>query len=944
MLNNVPQKGLGQAVLLQKKYLLQGLATILTTLTIAAFLLISLAPIAPLSLGLVIVSLAVLLITVYLAQNHKTRPAIHFFFAAQVIVHSAHLYGSGLPHLAYPSFAYFMLIALVAVALLDSMGASVFYATAVLGVATYISQNTGQIPRSYLISYALTVASLGAIIWFANIYIKKALRPAQDKAGKGEQAHPSTEISSHHLQKSAEIGQVINSIIDLKQLLSTAANLITDQFGYYFVGIYLLDDPQNQLILRGCTNAYSQKLLERAFSLNLQENAIICWAANHREGRIAENVNNDPAYLSVPELPETQSELALPLLVHDKLLGVLDVQSKQPGAFQKEDIAFLQILANQIAGNIETALTFAQTEAQLHEIGALYNLNSLLTTTLDVQEIYRRGMLSFAEMLPIARGSLYTWDSENHILTSHIDIWSRKGDEGAPSYTLERRRVELVGLTNTQRVLQTLEPIIYFRGDPNLSESRQKYLEDAGMDTCLHVPLVQGVEAVGLIELFRTAEQGKFHQHEIHLAQAMATQVGSARQNAVLATEARARAAQFSTLNRISTLVSLSPTLADVFEGARREIFALSQVTGLSIMLLTPDKTHINWIYGFEKGQEVDLTSIPPLSINQGFSGYVARTREILHINRHMQEKSAEFQSMTVGALPSSWLGLPLIVANELIGVLAVENEYDNDAFTEQDVALLKVIVGPLAIAINNLLQFNRVEAALESQSKQRVQLQTAAEVAAAATSILDRQELMERSVNLIKERFALYYVGLFLAEEGGTVAVLHAGSGEAGRVQVAQGHRLEIGGRSLIGGAMSDGRVRITQDVKTDEEWRPNPILPDTQAELALPLKVRDMTIGALTVQSTQPNTFEDSLIRTLQTVADQLAVAIENAHLLENAEARARQQRLLNEISTQMYRSTDVTEIIRTGLRALSKQLNGASVSIYLGDTVSESTGEPR
>ncbi len=419
----------------------------------------------------------------------------------------------------------------------------------------------------------------------------------------------------------------------------------------------------------------------------------------------------------------------------------------------------------------------------------------------------------------------------------------------------------------------------------------------------------------------------------------------TARQNAELATEAQARAAQLSTLNRISMLLSLSPTLADVFDGARREIFSLIEATGLSIMLLTPEKTHINWIYGFEKGKEVDLSHIAPLPISQGFSGHVVRTREVLLINHQTQEISAEYKSFTIGAPASSWLGLPLIVANELIGVLAVENEFDHDAFTQQDVDLLKIIAGPLAVAINNHLQFTRIEEALASQSEQRIQLQTAAEVAAAATSILGKQELIERSVSLIKERFNLYYVGLFLADGDGENAILRAGSGDAGRQQVSQGHSLKIGGRSLIGGAMSDGRIRISQDVIADTEWQPNPILPETKAELALPLKVRGRIIGALTVQSNQRNFFKDSLIGTLQTMADQLAIAIENAQLLENAEARARQQRLLNEVSLQMYRSTDVTEIIRTGLKALSEQLEGAPVSVHLGDstpTLSAPRGE--
>ncbi len=937
----LPQN-VGQSSIKQRSTVLQILAVILTFLTIVYTI------ITPATNKLfarqlpfqIIISLLVLLATIYLARRQKVRIAIHLFFIAQIILQTTIFHSSNVPY-----FAYFMLVTLVAVAILDLISASIVYAAVVLFSVTIFVRGADQVENEFLVGFYITAVSLGLTTWFATTNVSNALRQAQENATQLEQNNKIIANRSYQIQKSAEIGQVINSILDLKWLLSTAADLITDQFGFYFVGIYLLDETQKRLVLQGATSNTGHAMLSKNFSLNLQANAIVCWVAKNKTARITDNVQEDPTYLVVPELANTQSEVALPLLAHNTLLGVMDVQSNKPRAFQDEDIAFLQILANQIAGAIENAKIFAQTETQLNETITLYNLNSLLTTTLDIQEIYRRSALSFTETLDISRCSLHIWDKEANTLTSQIDYISQKEGQHSESYSLERRQIELLGRSNTHRVLHTLEPIIHYHADPNISERRKQYLDEIGMNICLQIPMVQGVEAIGLVELFRTQEQGPFTKNEIQLAQAMANQVANARQNAELATEARARAAQLSTLNRISTLVSLSPTLADVFDGTRREVFALFEATGLSIMLLTPDKTHINWIYGFEKGHEVDLSSIPPLPISQGFSGYVARTREVLHINRRMQEMSTEFQSLTVGALPSSWVGLPLIVANELIGVLAVENEYDNEAFTEQDVSLLKIIVGPLAIAINNLLQFARIEAALESQSKQRVQLQTAAEVSAAATSILDRQELIDRSVMLIQERFDLYYVGLFLLSDDGAYAVLRAGSGKAGKIQVAQGHRLEIGGQSLIGGAMSDGRVRITQDVAVDEEWRPNPILPDTKAELALPLKVRGRIIGALTVQSTHPHAFEDSLISTLQTMADQLAVAIENAQLLASSEARTRQQRLLNEVSMKMHRSTDVTEIIRTGLQALSDQLGGAPVSIYLGSSTAssaESKGE--
>ncbi|MCA9936228.1 MAG: GAF domain-containing protein [Ardenticatenaceae bacterium] len=917
----------------QQSRLLQILAVTLAALTILYTLLQSPQPeyvAVPIILSLLLTG-----ITIYLTRLSRHRLAVHFFFVSQTIIHVFLLFSSGVTAVAYLS-----LTAVVAVAILDSILASALYGTAVLISTTLYTHYVGETDASFLTGYYITTISLAIITWLIVRNIQETLRHAQEKTQTTQDNLSELQANStfiqrraRQLQQSAMIGQVMNTIHDLEWLLKTSSELIHEQFGFYFVAIYLLDENANQLILKTATGQVGQIMQTEKFSVSLQANAIICTVANSRKARIAHDVSQDPAYLAVPHLAATQSEVAVPLIVRDTLLGILDVQSDEPNAFQEEDVNFLQILANQIAGSIDNARLFAETETQLNEAVTLYNLNTLLTTTLDAHEIYRRSALAFIESINCSRCIIYSWEPELNTITVQIDFTHSEKGQTTGHFNFNRTVYELQGMSDTQRVLQTLETLTYHRQDHGLPTEKERLMREAGLDISLVLPMIQGIEAIGLIELFRTEAQGNFNQRESELAQTMANQIASARQNAMLATEARARAAQLSTLNRISTVLSLSPSLTDVFDGARREIMSLIEATGMSIILLNSGGTHLNWIYGYERGQEVDLSSIPLLPISQGFSGYVVRNRDVLHINRQMQEMSNELQSLTVGALPNSWLGLPLFVTNELIGVLAVENEFDNEAFSEQDVALLKTIAGPLAITIKNSLQFAEIQAALEAQSKQRVQLQTAAEVAAAASTILDGQVLINRAVTLIKERFGLYYVGLFLIDESGKQAVLRAGTDEAGRVQLAQGHQLTVGGRSLIGGATSDGRIRITQNVTEDTEWLPNPTLPDTRAELALPLRVRDEIIGALTVQSAQANAFDEGLIGTLQTMSDQLAVAIENAQLLAGAEARNRQQRLLNEISARMYQSVDVTEIVRVGLQAISDQLGGAEVGAQLG-----------
>ncbi len=182
-----------------------------------------------------------------------------------------------------------------------------------------------------------------------------------------------------------------------------------------------------------------------------------------------------------------------------------------------------------------------------------------------------------------------------------------------------------------------------------------------------------------------------------------------------------------------------------------------------------------------------------------------------------------------------------------------------------------------------------RIRGALqEVVNRYTLQMQTAAEIAEAATSILDREVLLNTAADLIRERFDLYYTGIFLVEESGERAVLRAGTGEAGEEMLAQGHQLAVGGDSMIGQSVAHQEPRVALDVGEAQVRFDNPLLPKTRSEMALPLVTRGETIGAMTIQSDRVAAFSEEDITVLSTMADQLANAIENARLFEQAQAR--------------------------------------------------------
>jgi GAF domain-containing protein/uncharacterized membrane protein len=215
---------------------------------------------------------------------------------------------------------------------------------------------------------------------------------------------------------------------------------------------------------------------------------------------------------------------------------------------------------------------------------------------------------------------------------------------------------------------------------------------------------------------------------------------------------------------------------------------------------------------------------------------------------------------------------------------------------------LLRGLEGSLGKAKNLSADLEKERKQLENSVIQRtsdlqrrlIQIRTAAEISNTISAVLDPQELLQRIVDLIKERFDLYYVGVFTLTEDEKYALLRAGTGEAGIKMLAEGHRLAVGGASMIGWTTANQKPRIALDVGKDAVRFSNPHLPLTRSELALPILSAGRVLGALTIQSTEQEAFDSDDITILQSTADSLGIALQNARLFRQA------QKNLDEIRT--------------------------------------------
>ncbi len=175
----------------------------------------------------------------------------------------------------------------------------------------------------------------------------------------------------------------------------------------------------------------------------------------------------------------------------------------------------------------------------------------------------------------------------------------------------------------------------------------------------------------------------------------------------------------------------------------------------------------------------------------------------------------------------------------------------------------------------------------LEKRVAERTeQLKATIELGRAASSTLNLDELLSKTVNLITDRFGYYYAAIFIIDPSRQWAELKDASGEAGKILKAQEHRLEVGGKSMVGTAIATNQTRVSLDVGSEPIRFTNPLLSETRSELALPLAIGERVIGAMDVQSTAAAAFTDQDVETLQGIANQVAIALENARLFQETQ----------------------------------------------------------
>ncbi len=268
---------------------------------------------------------------------------------------------------------------------------------------------------------------------------------------------------------------------------------------------------------------------------------------------------------------------------------------------------------------------------------------------------------------------------------------------------------------------------------------------------------------------------------------------------------------------------------------------------------------------------------------------------------------------------------LPLRIAGRAIGAIVIGGR-EAYRHTERDGRIYRSLAEQASL---------RMEATrLLTQTERRArQLQTSADVSQIASSILDLNLLLPRIVDLIRDAFNYDHVQIFLMDETDTYAELRASTGQAGRQLLEIRHKLQKGSSSVIGRVTELGEATIASDTADAHVvHRPNPYLPNTRSEMAIPLKLKGQVVGALDVQSNQPNAFDDDDVQVTTALAAQISVAIDNAQLFEQARSRASEMSFLFDVTTAAASAETLQGAIQNVANELQRSLTALSVSFYL------------
>lgn len=619
--------------------------------------------------------------------------------------------------------------------------------------------------------------------------IRQAQRVVEERNRLLEKAQVELKERFDEIQLAAEVGRAISQVRVLDDLLQDAVERIRARFDLYYAQVYLVNPAKTHLILEAGSGEVGATLRARKHQLPLNTGSINGRAAIEKKPVVIADTTNSAVFKPNPLLPHTRSEMAVPLLLGDQVVGVLDMQSETVGGLTEEMLPAFEALAGQLAVAVQNAQLLAQAEQARAEV-----------------EEYARRL-------------------ERRAWQEYLDSVHKPEEIG---YLFENDQIH------------TLEQAV-------LPES----------PAALVVPLVAGNEPIGSL-VVELDESQKTSQTQ-DLVSVVARQVAQH-------------------LEDLRLLEMAERYRIESEQAARR---------------LT------------REGWEEYLKTRKAETL-----GYLYDTRQVIPL-----EAVSTLQAETA-------LTVPVRVREETIGKLTVLDADPEDTETLELVNLVTERLSEHLETLRLLEETRRGQIELDWRAQQ---LAAVSEISTVSSREQDIQNILKTVARLTRQKFNLYHCRIYTYDPvRETLRAVAFGWTDGTDENLEDETLIPLAQeQSLVARAARIREPVVVNDVRADPGWLPNPLLPETRAELAVPLVIGEDVLGVLDVQSERQNAFSEEDINIQVTLAAQVATALQNARNYERARRQAEREALLNAISQKIQSATSVEAVLQIAARELGHAL---------------------
>jgi PAS domain S-box-containing protein len=682
------------------------------------------------------------------------------------------------------------------------------------------------------------------------------------------------------LQVAAEVSRATSSILEPDVLIQQMVNLVRERFDLYYAGLFLMDQTGEWTgelgkwaVLRAGTGEAGRKMVEQGHKLEVGGESMIGWCVANKQARIAQDVGEEAVRFDNPLLPETRSEMALPLVSRGQIIGAMTIQSTRSAAFSEADITVLQTMADQLANAIENARLFEETLARTRDVTALAETGRKLASTLELDAVLDSIMGACLELFQVQRSCFIMMDKDGYLrMRRHRGL----------SEEFVRSIVGRPGEGFFGKVYQSGEAILVRDAHEQLDPATAEAVLREGVTSFVHVPVKVKGETVAVMNLTSLREDRRFSARDLERLSAFADQAAIAIENARLFEEAQERAEKLAALNAIASAISHSLELQDLLQEALSEVI---NVMGFEAGLVSlADEMTSQLILSVQSGLPGPLVSrFEEAGLGGTLCDFIFQTSEGLGFSDLRDGAPVDVSELLSHGI-RSYLGAPLIHKGQPLGTICIFG-YSPRSLTSADLSLMGAIGQQIGVAVHNARLFQETKASLEE-------------------------------ITLLHRRYLQEAWGGFLEEETGRERAGYVY--DRGTVSPASTvWRPEIGlavqrGDTIALSDMADALQGTVEEVGAILQASP------TQSALAVPLKVRGQVIGALDFYETdQARDWSAEDIAMVEAVANQVALSIENARAYEELQKTAEQLKEMDRLKTQFL--ANMSHELRTPLNSI-------------------------